>query len=83
MLSSQDFIYLQLNRAIIEQFIDNDIVQSLHNLPISENKIKKYTILGISKKKYSSLKNLPQYLKDLNKDMEYSVIFEEREYFYY
>jgi len=39
-LSYQDFIYLELNRAIIERFIHNDILQSLYNLPISENKIK-------------------------------------------
>jgi len=40
MLSSHYFIYLKLNGTMIERFIDNNIVQSLRNLPISRNKIK-------------------------------------------
>ena len=59
MLSSHDFIYLKLNCAIIERFIHNDIVQYLHSLPISGNKIKNTPFWEFQKKKnYTSLGNL-------------------------
>jgi len=49
-LSSHDFIYLKLNRAKIERFIHNDIVDSLHNLPISGNKKKNTSFWEFQKK---------------------------------
>jgi len=58
-LSSHNFIYLKLNHAIIEWFIQNDIMQFLHNLPISGNKIKNTPYWEFQKKNYTSLGNLP------------------------
>ena len=50
---------LKLNCAIIERFIHNDIVQSLHDLLVSGNKIKKIHYFGNLKKNYTKLGNFP------------------------
>jgi len=49
---------VRLNHVIRTLFLHNDIVSSMHDLPISGNK-KKYTILRILDKNYTILKNLP------------------------
>ena len=44
----------------MERFIHNYIMQSLHNLSISGNKIKNTPFWEFKKKYYTSLENLPR-----------------------